>query len=85
MHHIAPACRRQLLAQFGAAHNRPERHQVVRAPVALGACRRGSKRRSQHASRFRGHVRFSFGPSMETLETALGRLETLIAEAAARA
>ncbi|HVR04336.1 MAG TPA: pyridoxal phosphate-dependent aminotransferase, partial [Polyangia bacterium] len=40
------------------------------------------KRRSQHASRFRRHVRFSFGPSMETLETALGRLEALIAEAA---
>jgi aspartate/methionine/tyrosine aminotransferase len=39
------------------------------------------KRRSQRASRFRGHVRFSFGPSMETLETALGRLEALIAEA----
>ncbi len=40
------------------------------------------KRRSQRASRFRGHVRFSFGPSMETLETALGRLEALISEAA---
>jgi len=40
------------------------------------------KRRSQRLSRFRGHVRFSFGPSMQTLETALGRLEALIAEAA---
>jgi aspartate/methionine/tyrosine aminotransferase len=40
------------------------------------------KRRSQRLSRFRGHVRFSFGPSLETLETALGRLEGLIAEAA---
>jgi N-succinyldiaminopimelate aminotransferase len=39
------------------------------------------KRRSQRASRFRGHVRFSFGPSMETVETALPRLEELIAEA----
>jgi len=38
------------------------------------------KRRSQRLSRFRGHVRFSFGPSMQTLETALGRLEALIAE-----
>ena len=37
------------------------------------------KRRSQRASRFRRHVRFSFGPSMESLETALSRLETLIA------
>jgi aspartate/methionine/tyrosine aminotransferase len=36
------------------------------------------KRRHQRASRFRRHVRFSFGPSMENLETALGRLESLI-------
>jgi N-succinyldiaminopimelate aminotransferase len=36
------------------------------------------KRRSQRASRFRRHVRFSFGPSMESLETALGRLEAMI-------
>ena len=36
------------------------------------------KRRSQRASRFRRHVRFSFGPAMDNLETALGRLETLI-------
>lgn len=41
------------------------------------------KRRSQRASRFRGHVRFSFGPSLETLETALARLQALIGEAAA--
>ena len=37
------------------------------------------KRRSQRASRFRRHVRFSFGPAMDSLETALGRLEGLIA------
>ncbi len=36
------------------------------------------KRRSQRASRFRRHVRFSFGPSMDSLEMALGRLEGLI-------
>jgi aspartate/methionine/tyrosine aminotransferase len=42
------------------------------------------KRRHQRASRFRAHVRFSFGPSMETLETALARLEALVAEAASR-
>jgi aspartate/methionine/tyrosine aminotransferase len=36
------------------------------------------KRRSQRASRFRRHVRFSFGPAMASLETALGRLEALI-------
>jgi N-succinyldiaminopimelate aminotransferase len=36
------------------------------------------KRRSSRASRFRHHVRFSFGPSMATMETALGRLESLV-------
>jgi N-succinyldiaminopimelate aminotransferase len=36
------------------------------------------KRRSQRASRFRRHVRFSFGPAMDSIETALGRLETVI-------
>jgi N-succinyldiaminopimelate aminotransferase len=37
------------------------------------------KRRSGRPSRFKHHVRFSFGPSMPTLETALTRLERLIA------
>jgi len=36
------------------------------------------KRRSQRASRFRRHVRFSFGPAMDNLETALARLATII-------
>ena len=36
------------------------------------------KRRSQRASRFRRHVRFSFGPAMDNLETALERLATII-------
>ena len=39
------------------------------------------KRRAQRLSRFRAHVRFSFGPSMSSLETALTRLEALVAEA----
>ena len=43
------------------------------------------KRRHQRASRFRRHVRFSFGPAMDSLETALGRLETLFAEARKKA
>ena len=30
------------------------------------------KRRSQRVSRFRSHVRFSFGPSLETLDTEGG-------------
>ncbi len=42
------------------------------------------KRRNARASRFRQYVRFSFGPSMATLETALGRLEQLVSEAMAR-
>jgi len=36
------------------------------------------KRRHQRLSRFRSHVRFSFGPAMASLETALGRLEQMI-------
>ncbi|MFL5272547.1 MAG: pyridoxal phosphate-dependent aminotransferase, partial [Anaeromyxobacteraceae bacterium] len=40
------------------------------------------KRRSRAGSRFRQYVRFSFGPSLDTLETALGRLEEMIREAA---
>jgi len=36
------------------------------------------KRRAARGSRFRQYVRFSFGPSMPTLETALGRLEQLV-------
>jgi len=37
------------------------------------------KRRSQRTSRFRAHVRFSFGPSLPSLETACDRLEEMIA------
>jgi aspartate/methionine/tyrosine aminotransferase len=36
------------------------------------------KRRSGRASRFRDYVRFSFGPSMATLEKAVARLESLV-------
>jgi aspartate/methionine/tyrosine aminotransferase len=42
------------------------------------------KRRHQRLSRFRAHVRFSFGPSLATLETALERLEALVTEAGGR-
>lgn len=38
------------------------------------------KRRSSRASRFRQYVRFSFGPSQATLETALKRLQELVSE-----
>jgi aspartate/methionine/tyrosine aminotransferase len=36
------------------------------------------KRRQGRASRFKSHVRFSFGPPMNTLERAVERLEKLI-------
>jgi N-succinyldiaminopimelate aminotransferase len=36
------------------------------------------KRRAGRLSRFRQHVRLSFGPSLETLEKALARLEGLV-------
>jgi N-succinyldiaminopimelate aminotransferase len=40
------------------------------------------KRRSQRASRFRDHVRFSFGPGLATLDAALERLQRVIKAAA---
>jgi aspartate/methionine/tyrosine aminotransferase len=42
------------------------------------------KRRNSRASRFKNHVRFSFGPAAGVVETALGRLEKLVAEAMKR-
>lgn len=42
------------------------------------------KRRSSRQSRFKSYVRFSFGPSMPTLETALERLEALVTETMAK-
>ncbi len=39
------------------------------------------KRRAGRSSRFRGYVRFSFGPEMAVLDRALDRLEALIAKA----
>jgi aspartate/methionine/tyrosine aminotransferase len=36
------------------------------------------RRRSGRASRFRQHLRFSFGPSMETIDTALARIKEMI-------
>ncbi|WP_242395251.1 pyridoxal phosphate-dependent aminotransferase [Anaeromyxobacter oryzisoli] len=38
------------------------------------------KRRARHASRFKSYVRFSFGPGLETLEKAFGRLAEMIRE-----
>jgi len=40
------------------------------------------KRRRGHGSRFGSYVRFSFGPSMETIDRALERIGTLIKSSA---
>jgi hypothetical protein len=39
------------------------------------------KRRHQRLSRFRSYVRFSFGPALPVLETALERLGAMVAAA----
>ncbi len=39
------------------------------------------KRRHRHASRFKGYVRFSFGPAMATMEKAIERFERLVSRA----
>ncbi|MEZ4406837.1 MAG: pyridoxal phosphate-dependent aminotransferase [Polyangiales bacterium] len=39
------------------------------------------KRRVGRGSRFRDHVRFSFGPSADVVESALGRIEAMVREA----
>jgi aspartate/methionine/tyrosine aminotransferase len=43
------------------------------------------KRRGGRKSRFRRHLRFSFGPPMAKLETALERIKALIEDAASKA
>ncbi len=52
-------------------------HQVIVVPGEFFDVNPG-KRRHQRASRFRRHVRFSFGPSQESLDAALDRLGTMI-------
>ena len=48
-------------------------HRVIVVPGEFFDVNPG-KRRHQRASRFRRHVRFSFGPSQESLDGALERL-----------
>lgn len=55
-------------------------HKVIVVPGAFFDIDPG-QRRGGRPSRFRHHVRFSFGPSAEVLEKALGRLGELIAAA----
>jgi aspartate/methionine/tyrosine aminotransferase len=55
--------------------------QVITVPGEFFDVDPGS-RRGGRPSRFRKHVRFSFGPPMETLDRALERIGALIADAA---
>jgi len=53
-------------------------HRVIVVPGEFFDVNPG-KRRAHRASRFRHHVRFSFGPSEPVLTRALGRLEAMVA------
>lgn len=55
-------------------------HQVIAVPGEFFDVNPG-KRRVGRPSRFRNHLRFSFGPSEEVCRRALGRFATMIAEA----
>jgi len=55
-------------------------HQVITVPGPFFDVNPG-KRRAGRPSRFRHHVRFSFGPDAHVLEEALGRLRTVVADA----
>ena len=52
-------------------------HRVIVVPGEFFDVNPG-KRRAHRPSRFRHHVRFSFGPSEESLTRALGRLEKMV-------
>jgi N-succinyldiaminopimelate aminotransferase len=52
-------------------------HQVIVVPGEFFDVNPG-KRRHTRVSRFRRHVRFSFGPALDNIELALGRLEAMI-------
>jgi N-succinyldiaminopimelate aminotransferase len=52
-------------------------HKVISVPGEFFDVNPG-KRRSGRGSRFKGYVRFSFGPPMAVLEKAVGRLERLV-------
>ena len=65
------ACRRRSTTAWASSAPRSSK-QVIAVPGEFFDVNPG-KRRSQRASRFRRHVRFSFGPAMDNLEIALGR------------
>ena len=53
-------------------------HQLICVPGEFFDVNPGQRR--QHHSRFKHHVRFSFGPAEETLTGGLDRLEALVKE-----
>ena len=50
-------------------------HKVITVPGEFFDVNPGKRR---HASRFRQYVRFSFGPSMESIDLALSRIEEMV-------
>lgn len=56
-------------------------HKVITVPGEFFDVNPG-KRRSQRLSRFRSHVRFSFGPSLDSVDRGLDRLEKMLTCAA---
>ena len=55
---------------------------VITVPGEFFDVNPGKRRHGGRASRFKDYVRFSFGPSQESLEKALTRLEQLVTESA---
>lgn len=55
-------------------------HQMIVVPGEFFDVNPG-RRRAGRESRFRRHVRFSFGPSLDSLEAGLERMETMIRDA----
>ena len=55
-------------------------HQVIVVPGEFFDVNPG-KRRLGRSSRFKSYVRFSFGPSMSSLETAMERIEQVVSSA----
>ena len=53
------------------------KHQVICVPGEFFDVNPGQKR-SNRVSRFKRHVRFSFGPEISTLERGLNRLEKML-------
>ncbi len=65
------------MSLFRAALNK----QVITVPGEFFGVDPG-RRRGRRASRFRSHLRFSFGPSMNVIDTALERIGQVIADGA---